>query len=209
MGNPSSEVLMISALLNTQDVHAASKYGVTDRHFRGFSNEYQWLLSYESTYGSSPSPDAFFHQFPNFPFRDHKDVRFAADEMIRDYAQFSFHEMVVEASELNSQGDVRAAYEALQKHHFVPTSAVPRNLITRDDFFDEFDGPPKGISVPWPSLQEATAGIGPGQLWFWGARLNQGKSADLCAVATEAVMQGKRVIVYSLEMTEAELRTRL
>jgi len=209
MGNPSSEVLMISALLNTQDVHAASKYGVTDRHFRGFSNEYQWLLSYESTYGQPPSPDAFFHQFPDFPFRDHKDVRFAADEMIRDFSQFRFHEMVVEASELNAQGDVRGAYEALQKHHFTPTSAVPRNLITGTDFLNDWDGAPQGIRVPWPSLQQATAGIGPGQFWVLAARLNQGKSALLCDMAVEAVMQGKRVLYYSLEMTEAELQGRV
>lgn len=209
MGNPSSEALMISALLKNQDVHAAEQFGISDHHFRGFSNEYQWLQSYHSTYGSAPSQDAFFHQFGDFPFRDHSDVRFAADEMHRDYSQSRFSEMVIEASQLNAAGDVRGAYEALQGHHYTPSSSVPSDLITKADFFDEFDSPPRGIKVPWPTVQEATAGIGPGQLWIVAARLNQGKSALLCAMAVEAVLAGKKVIYYSMEMTEAELRGRV
>jgi hypothetical protein len=209
MGNPSSEALMISALIKTQDVHAAEKYGVHDKHFRGFSNEYQWLLSYVANYGTQPSEDAFFGQFPDFPYRDHTDVRFAADEMLRDYAQHRFSEMVIEASQLSNAGDVRAAFETLQKYHYTPTSAIPRSLISTLDFFDEFDSPARGIQVPWPTLQEATAGIGPGQFWLLAARLNQGKSAALCVAAAMAVMAGKRVVYYSMEMTEMELRGRI
>lgn len=200
---------MISALLNNADVHQATKYGISERHFRGFANEYQWLLSYEKTYGSPPSQDAFFHQFPDFPFRDHKDVRYAADEMHRDYAQASFHEMVVEASELNARGDVRGAFEALQKHHYTQTSATPTNIVNSTAFLETEEIAPHGIGLPWETPQLDTDGIGPGQFWVLAARLNQGKSALLCAIAAHAVLQGKKVIYYSLEMTEAELRTRV
>lgn len=209
MPNPSSEALMISALLKNADVHGAQKYGVSDRHFRGFSNEYQWLQSYHKTYGSAPSLDAFFHQFPDFPFRDHSDLRYAADEVLRDFAQFNFHEMVVQASQLNANGDVRGAYESLQTFHYTPTSAVPTSIIKGAAFLDAPDIEPAGIGLPWETPQYDTAGIGPGQFWTLAARLNQGKSALLCAIAAHAVLQGKKVIYYSLEMTEAELRTRI
>lgn len=200
---------MISALLKNQDVLAAEQYGVHGVHFRGYSNEYQWLLSYLNNYGTQPSQDAFFGQFPDFPYRDHSDVRYAADEMRRDYAQHRMSEMTIEAATLSAEGDIQGAYEALQKHHYTPTSAIPTSLITGESFFDEWDKPSRGIEVPWPTLQAATAGIMPGQLWFIGARLNQGKSASLCSIAVNAVLAGKRVIYYSLEMTESELRGRI
>jgi hypothetical protein len=40
---PNSESKLISALVNTQDVAAASMYGVTPEMFLGYQSEYRWL----------------------------------------------------------------------------------------------------------------------------------------------------------------------
>ena len=209
MGNAPAEALLISALLKKQDVLAAEAFGVHQTHFRGFSQEYAWLQHYHSTYGDQPSQDAFFNQFPDFPYRDHDNVRYAAEEVLKDFAQRRLNELTIQAMEAAEMGDVSGAFQVLQSYHYTPTSAVPTSLITGEDFFNEFDKPSRGITVPWPTLQDATAGIMPGQFWVVAARLNQGKSALLCAAAVQAVLAGKRVLYYSLEMTDSELRGRI
>jgi replicative DNA helicase len=62
--------------------------------------------------------------------------------------------------------------------------------------------------VPYRTLQRVTGGLRPGNLWYVASRPNQGKSAHLCNMATKALLDGCRVMFYSLEMSEMEVRFR-
>jgi replicative DNA helicase len=71
-------------------------------------------------------------------------------------------------------------------------------------------GPPPGV-VPsgWTSLDRVIAGAAPGQLVTVGARPSVGKSVVLSNWAVRAALAGVPVLLYSLEMSEAECLNRI
>ena len=78
MAQVSAEAVLISALLNNQEVRAAATYGITAEHFVGYHDEYTWLLNYIETYGSEPTQDIFATPSPTSPSPSTED-RSAAD----------------------------------------------------------------------------------------------------------------------------------
>src|SRR5690349_4468175 len=84
----SPEAILISALINNQDVTAGQKYGLSPHHFYGYKAEYQWLLNYVDTYeGEQPSKDIFCANFPNFMFSPHEDIRSACDMVFKAHGK--------------------------------------------------------------------------------------------------------------------------
>ena len=66
-----------------------------------------------------------------------------------------------------------------------------------------------GMSTGLPELDEISGGLKGGQLWVVGAKPSRGKSVLMCQFAVEAILQGKVVIIFSLEMTTHEVVSRL
>lgn len=205
----SGESLLINALINNENVLEAQSYGITIQHFRGYRDEYSWLLSYVETYeGQQPTRDIFKAQFPGFPHSNHSDVRSAADMVFRSYAKHDITTAITEAVDMMNLGDVHAAYKRLVAAEPQTTAPKPRKLLTDLSFFDTWEADERGIDVPYPALQRHTGGIKPGNLWYVAARPGNGKTAHLCNIATRAVLGGARVLFYSLEMSEMEVRAR-
>lgn len=208
MAHLSGESLLLSALINVGNVEEALSYGITADHFRGYKDQYNWLLNYVSQYGQQPTRDIFCAQFRDFPFSEHADVRSATDLVFKTNAKFTITEAMTEAVELMGMGDVHAAYRRLVQAEPMSTAPKPVKLLTDLSFFDTWDEPERGVEVPYRTLQRHTGGIQPGNLWYLAARPGQGKTAHLCNIATRAVLDGARVMFYSLEMSEMEVRAR-
>jgi hypothetical protein len=49
MAQLSGEALLISALINVGDIQEGQHYGLSVGDFRGYKDEYNWLLNYVST----------------------------------------------------------------------------------------------------------------------------------------------------------------
>ena len=81
MALPSGESLLISALLNNENVAEAVGYGITAEHFIGYKDHYNWMRNYVDTYGCDPTADIFLAEFPSYPISSHHDVRSAADKV--------------------------------------------------------------------------------------------------------------------------------
>jgi len=205
---PSGESLLISALINVGDAEEAQSFGVTPDHFRGYKDEYNWLLNYVKTYGDQPTRDSFKAQFPSFPLSDHADVRSATDMVFKSWGKARLTSAMSEAMDLMGLGDLQAAYNVIADAKPWSTSAKPKRLLTDLTFFDTWEDDHRGVEVPYRLLQRHTGGIKPGNLWYFAARPANGKTAHLCNMATSAVMQGANVIFYSLEMSEMEVRAR-
>jgi hypothetical protein len=204
----SGESLLISALINVGNAEEALGYGITPDHFRGYKDQYNWLLNYVSTYGDQPTRDIFCAQFRDFPYSEHADVRSAVDMVFKANAKFDLNQAMSDAIDLMAMGDVTAAYSRLVKAEPRTTRPKPKKLLTDLTFFDTWEDPLNGVEVPWRIVQRHTGGIKPGNLWYIAARPGQGKTAHLCNVATKAVLDGHRVMFYSLEMSEMEVRAR-
>lgn len=208
MALPSGESLLISALINNENVDEALSYGVTANHFRGYKDEFNWLVNYVQTYGDQPTKDIFKAQFPAFPLSPHHDVRSAVDLVFKANAKHRLTEAMTEAMDLMGMGDVNAAYSELVKAQPMTTAPKAKRLLTDLTFFDTWVDDHRGVEVPYRTLQNHTGGIKPGNLWYLAARPGQGKTAHLCNIATRAVLDGARVKFYSLEMSEMEVRAR-
>jgi len=208
MALPSGESLLISALINVGNVEEALTYGITPNYFRGYKDEYNWLLNYTKTYGEQPTRDIFRAQFSSFPISEHADVRSACDMVLKSYGKARLTEAMGEAVDLMGMGDLQAAYATLTKAEPRSTAPKAKRLLTDLTFFDTWEDDHQGVEVPYRVIQKNTGGIKPGNLWYLAARPGNGKTAHLCNIATRAVLDGARVKFYSLEMSEMEVRAR-
>lgn len=66
-------------------------------------------------------------------------------------------------------------------------------------------GSPTGIE----QIDKHTGGMRPGELWVIGAKTSGGKSVLMLQMAAKAVIEGKRVLVFSLEMGVDEVVARM
>jgi hypothetical protein len=210
MIRPSAEILLISAIINSGDATAAESFGVTPEMFVGYQAEYRWVFSYPGVYaGQHPSRDALLTKFPDFRITDNKDVAFPADEVIYNHTKREFTKAVREAASSLSDGDLESAVMAVAGFA-LPSKAKPLvNALSDMSFLDDYNLPHDRLEIGWPTLRATTEGIRPGDLWYVAARLGQGKSWYLGCLTRDALMQGKRVIFYSLEMSEKQVRTRM
>lgn len=208
MAGPSAEALLVSALLNTASVGEEALYQVSSTDFIGYPNEYTWLTTFVVEYGCQPSIDIFRARFPDFPFSPHADVRSAANMLHRDSNRRRLTEAIGDAAELIALGDAGAAYDTVIAAEPRRATARPRNLLTDTAHLDEWTAKPYRIELPYPTLQRATGGIRAGNLWYLAGRPGQGKSAQVGNIAKHAVLGGNRVLFYSLEMSEEEVRAR-
>lgn len=206
---PSSEALLISALVNSGDAEGAGPYGISPEMFVGYQAEYRWLLSYVHTYGTQPSRDALKTRFPDFPVTDHRDIAFAADEVRHAHVKRELVKTVKSAAVSVAEGDIDEAILAMSS--FSPPAPIQplRNALIDSSLLATYDERVDALAVPWPSLQRITGGIRKGDLWYVAARLGQGKSWSLGCFVRDAVLAGRKVLFYSLEMSERQVLTRM
>ncbi len=204
----SAEGLLISALLNTESVGEEVKYGISPHLFEGYSDEYNWLANYVETYGCQPTRDIFNHKFPGFLFSEHADIRSAADMVHSQANKRRITTAITEAMELMHLGETEHAHQMLVEA--APRRAVvkPKPLLVDERHLDDWDHRPYTVEVPYATLQRHTGGLRAGNLWYLAGRPGQGKSAHLGVFSKHGVLAGNRVLFYSLEMSEDEVRAR-
>lgn len=208
MPSVSAEALLISALLNSQSVGEEAHYGVSHSDFEGYSDEYTWLSNYPVTYDSQPTVEIFKYKFPSFPLVPHSDIRSAADMVLQACDRRRLQTAMSEAMDLIHLGDTNAAHQVMVAAEPRRATARPRPLLTDTSHLDAWDHERFSVELPYRTLQRATGGIRAGNLWYLAARPAQGKSAHLSSFAKQAVKDGNRVLFYSLEMSEEEVRAR-
>jgi replicative DNA helicase len=204
----SAEALLISALVNTASVGSEVPFGISAADFEGYADEYNWLVNYVETYHEQPTRDIFAIKFPTFGHSEHTEVRSAADLVHLASNKRRINTAMSDAVDLMHLGEVNAAYtqlvEAKPKRALLP----PRRLLTDTAHLDEWDHKPYAVELPYGTLQRFTGGIQAGNLWYVAGRPGQGKSAHLTVASKHGVLTGNRVLFYSLEMSEAEVRAR-
>lgn len=205
------ESLMISVVLNTKDPGKPMSVGLRSEHFGAYRDEYEWITRYHKEYGTVPTAEELVAKFPDFPRIDTEivDPRQVGKAIGRNYARKQLLRGINNAAELLGRDDVEGAYKAVQGLTLESFSPPPENLLSSEDFMDDYEQP-DGLSIPypWPTLQERTGGFHKEQLMYFAARPSQGKSFFLVKLAVMAAKLGYRVMFYSLEMSKRELQVR-
>ena len=203
-----SEALLISAMVNTEV--SPNEYGLSQEMLHSYPSEYQWVSSYPKTFGHFPTSTALLVKFPDFPYQeDAHDIAFAADEVINNHSRRMLVQAIQDAADNLEHGDVDEAIMAVTSF-LPPVRSKPiENDLRSLDFLDEYGSREDVLQTPWDSLQSYTRGIRKGDLWYVAARLGQGKSWVLANFAATALLDGRNVRLYSLEMSKAQVLTRM
>lgn len=209
MPRPSAEALLINALINTGDALGAEVAGITPEMLLGYQTEYRWLLNYNQIYGKCPSQESIQHKFPAFPLTDHQDVPYLLEEVRYAYTKQQMVRVVKNAANFLQEGDLDEAMLTIAGFTPPQLSQPLRNALHDESFFDTYHESIDSIRMPWMTLDRITGGMREGDLWYVAARLGQGKTWTLGSVICDALLQGRDVALYSLEMPEAQVRTRM
>ena len=203
-----SESLLISTVLNTETV--PGEFGVTEEMIYSYPSEFQWVTSYPKLYSQFPTSEALKYKFPDFPFtEDANDMAFAADEVLKAHSRRSLVQSIQEAAQHSEEGDIEDAIMAITSYIPPARTAPISNDLGNFDFLDDYGTFEDTVDVPWSELSKATGGIRKGDLWYVAARLGHGKSFSLASIAAEALLDGRNVRFYSLEMTKRQVMTRM
>jgi replicative DNA helicase len=213
------EELLLSALINTGDVFQAEELGITTGHLHEWAEAYEWLIDYKIKYKTEPSRSAFLAQFKDFSISDHADVEYAVEQVQRSHLKYSVSKMVREASSKLKADEPEDALDFLHSSSMKITQGIDAANSMGNSILDYSESldyaleratseKPLGAPFAHTTLQERTLGMNGGDLWIKAARLGQGKTWDLINDSVASLMDGKRVLFYSLEMNKRQMEYR-
>ena len=148
------------------------------------------------------------------------DIGYIKEEAIEFAQKQSFYEFLLESNETFKAGKIEDFDKVKTKLDKVLKIGVDKNdlgnfylrdhqerLETRANTVDKVDR----VSIEFsPTLNElCSGGLGPEELWVILASTNRGKSSFLLNFAYSALLQNKKVIFYTLEMSPTKLEARL
>lgn len=216
----SPEVLLISAILNTQDGTTAVMAGVTPDMFYGYREEYEWLSKYIENHHRTPSKGAFREAFSEVVLKkDVDDVESFSEEVKENHSRQLMLKGLTRVKNAIQQGDMKRASMLLHESSVeVEGSLLGGSFDT--DIFQDFEDIEKevlerkrrmeetgfsGIPTGFPTLDELTGGIQPGWFVIVAARAGVGKTRSLTRMACAATFSGFTSQYDALEQSRAEI----
>jgi replicative DNA helicase len=218
----SSEQLLISKVIQEQDISYPLKHGVKSDHFtKEWGTVWTWLISYWRTHGSVPTDRAINMEFGDIKVLDAKSEPFSAlvDEMFASYRQRNLVEAMSAAMPALNAGNTSEAFKLLSAGVQKAGADVARlrdvNLIetweARLEKYDELRKMPnaiRGIPTGINGLDRITSGFRPQQLITFVGEAKKGKSLMTLMMANAAHLHGKRPLFVSFEMSAEEQAAR-
>lgn len=216
------EILLISSILRGSNLPLAFKSGVTTEMFHLCREEFAWIEDFHTKYRKAPDKISFKNQFPEFRIQRVDDTAHLSDEVRKSHIRHEMLGMMSEAADMLSDGDVDSAVrKAVAK--FIQISAATGNANDADIFTNYTDilgdvqarvnrvaeSGSSGIPFGFDTLDDATGGAQPGDLWIVGARLGVGKSWVMQAMSCFAVIDGHTVQFDALEQSRAAVGMRI
>ena len=218
----SSEQLLISKVIQEQDISYPLKHGVKSTHFtKEWGVIWTWLIGYWRTHGVVPTDRAINMEFGDVKVLDAKSEPFSAlvDEMFGAYRQRNLVEAMSAAMPALNAGDTSEAFKLLSAGVQKAGADVARlrdvNLIetweARIEKYDELRKMPnaiRGIPTGINGLDRITSGFRPQQLITFVGEAKKGKSLMTLMMANAAHLHGKLPLFVSFEMSAEEQAAR-
>ena len=218
-----SEQLLISAVLRTGDITPALEAGIGPDMFFQYREAWAWLDGHYQEHGVTPSKVSFKQRFPKLQLLATDDVAQHTQDVRRDYISNATTQLLSDiADDLTAMRDPWEVLESLQ----VGATGIAVNAHSEPgvNILADWEGVYEQVEIRaarveehgsagwptgWPTLDRATGGPQPGQLWIIGARLGHGKTWVLVKTAVQAVMAGAKVHVESLEQPRNQMAQRI
>lgn len=203
---------MISYLINSKDSSLITLNGLTAEYFSDYVGEYNFIRSHLSKYDKIPDPETFLNVFPDFKLMDvNEPVDYLLSELMQDKNKRFLADNYNRARQFILEGKVEEAMAVLKRAaeesaEFISLNAV--DLIHDKSRFDAYVDKTNNLDKYF-----ITTGFKELDAIFGGWDVNEdvvtivarngvGKSWILNKCAAAAAMNGKRVGLYSGEMSE-------
>lgn len=218
----SAEQLLISKVLQEQDVSVALKHGIKADHFTGgWSDIWSWIITYWRDHNAIPTTRAVKQEFGDVQFVDAKNEPFTGliDEVHSAHRHRVLLETFNEALPFMDKHDVTEAIKIVSAGVQKAAADLSRlrdvNLIEqweeRVKKYDELRKTPnaiRGIPTGINGLDRITSGLRPQQLITFVGEAKKGKSLMTLMMANAAHVHGKIPAFVSFEMSYEEKSAR-
>ncbi len=219
-----SEVLLISAVLKTQDHITPFAEGITTRHFHTFQTEWEFITEYVGKHRRVPSISAFKHAFPNTKLYKVDDVAHFIEKVREEHARHELIDLIggitsdlrdempatdllarLHSGLLTAHSGAEGESELYEiTSHWSQTYGMVRDRAARAEELGT-----AGIPTGFDTLDLATGGIQPGHYWVIAGRTGKGKTWMMVRAAVTAMLMGFKVQYFSLEQGRHQIALRV
>lgn len=218
----SSELLLISKVLETRDITTPVQGGIKPYHFTGQWEEvWQWIITFQRDHGEVPTERALKSEFGAFTLADteHESMSRLMEELFDGHKTRTLSDGLQEAFNALNDNDPSKAAAAMSES--VQKAAVESSRIRDVDIiqnwedriarYEEMSNTPnalRGIPTGFRGLDAITHGLRPQQFIVLAGEPKRGKSLFALIIANSAHRFGKRPLFVSFEMSVEEQTAR-
>jgi replicative DNA helicase len=218
-----NEVRLISRAIRTRDIAPILEYGLQDDWFYVDENRAVWkfIRQHFSKYSEVPTAVTVKDNFPTYRLLNVEDsVEYLLDQLVEYRRRQKAIEIVQDAADAISSGDHLTAIESMSagiakimdegigQSHDIDLS---KNPMSRFDEYEAIKTRPNGLigmATGFSLIDQATAGLQPGQLIVIIAPPKTGKSVVALQTAVNLHEDGFVPMFQSFEMSSREQQTR-
>ena len=204
------ELQLINKILSSRSIDILFQNDIDDSKFHKYKEQIKFVIDHYNKYNEIPDRETFLNKFPDFELLDVKESDDYLIEALKE--EDTFHKalpVMQKASELmetDSREAVKYVVSQLETIDYVKSNSI--DLVSECDlrykrFLERQVYKAKMVTFSgFKELDRVIEGFSnDGELAVFFARLNNGKSWVVQKIATEAWKQGRRVGIYSGEMT--------
>ena len=218
---------LLSKVIENNDVGALTRYGVEAEHFptEAERQAYRFIVEYAAqNRGQAPDYRTVTAEIDGFTYMPGvtDTYEYLTAQLKSQAAKIRIHGLITEkAVEKYAQMDGHAFIEWLQtemENIKMRTSVREKVGVDAkrdtDRFVTEYTRRKIGKSFKiwqskFPTINEEIGGYFSGNIYTWYGRSGRGKSVITLEECIEAAMQGARVLIWAMEMSEYEVLARL
>jgi replicative DNA helicase len=216
------ERLMISKIIEDEDVTTAARFGIRVKWFEDPEHKkvYQWIVEHRNRYGQCPSRDSLKHEFPTYKLiiaREPYD--YYVDKFRLKRERSILVDTITDASTLLDDEDSKGAQGRLsaglldigREVSSLSDSKVNKKYKERlagYEYARQHKNELTGISTGFSKFDYITGGYHPEQFILYGGAPKQCKSFMLLYSAMAAQDAGYKVLFVTFEMSQKEQEAR-
>ena len=219
----SAEHLLISKVIQSNDIVQVLEAGVKPQHFSAYwENVWQWLLKYWRDHNAIPSIRAFAQEFADIKLVDAEREQFSnlLDEMFLSYRHQTLLASLATAVPMLNVNKTDEALHILVEGVQTASADISRlrdvdliqtweSRIERYELMRNTPNAIRGIPTGFNGLDRITSGLRPQQLVTFVGEAKKGKSLITLIMANAIHTHGKVPLYISFEMSIEEQSARL
>ncbi len=212
---------LVSKVLESKDIRTVIKHKVTPKFFYGETKQvFKFILDYYGEYAETPTLDVVKRYFPNFEIEKRPEPMLYYLDELRNRQKYNMMvKGINDVTKLLEGGKVDEGLTLWQNLGVGITidTKVTRDLDLSKDHQERIERYERlkshlgmlGIPYPWEALNEATGGMLDEELISVIGFQAVGKSWILLSMLHHAWVNGKKVVLFTREMSPEQMERRI